>query len=120
MHIYSKHQERDQAPQPGMVESNLVEQSTAPTPPAPVADVGEISPLIPQGLKDLMIQSGVTQDELMTAIYMTNVYPIATPVEAIAPDYWNYLITEWDKVYKAIEVNVRIDEQLPFEMKEGE
>ena len=113
-------QEPVQGPQSGMVEPNPVEQSTAPTPPAPVADVGEISPLIPQGLRDLMIQSGVTQHELMTAIYMTNVYPIATPVEAIAPDYWNYLITEWDKVYKAIEVNVRIDEQLPFEMKEGE
>lgn len=66
--------------------------------------------------KDLMINSGVTQYELMTAIYMTNVYPVATPPESIAPDYWNYLITEWPKVYKAIEENVRVEAKPPFEM----
>lgn len=108
-------QELPQEPGPGMMGLNPVERPEAPQTQSTV-EVGEISPVIPQGLKDLMINSGVTQYELMTAIYMTNVYPVATPPESIAPDYWNYLITEWPKVYKAIEENVRVEAKPPFEM----
>ncbi|HFI0698663.1 TPA: ATP-binding protein [Streptococcus suis] len=84
---------------------------TQPTQPAPTSD---ISPLIPQSLRDLMIGSKVTQDEVLQATYVNGIYPLGTQVEAIDAGYWEYMVTVWDKVLNVINTKVRTNPEMPF------
>ncbi|MGU7859879.1 ATP-binding protein [Streptococcus suis] len=84
---------------------------TQPTQPAPISD---ISPLIPQSLRDLMIGSKVTQDEVLQATYVNGIYPLGTQVEAIDAGYWEYMVTVWDKVLNVINTKVRTNPEMPF------
>ncbi|HEM6539962.1 ATP-binding protein [Streptococcus suis] len=79
--------------------------------PAPSSD---ISPLIPQSLRDLMIGSQVTQDEVLQATYVNGIYPLGTQVEAIDAGYWEYMVTVWDKVLNVINTKVRTNPEMPF------
>ncbi|CYU97178.1 ATP-binding protein [Streptococcus suis] len=81
------------------------------TQPAPISD---ISPLIPQSLRDLMIGSKVTQDEVLQATYVNGIYPLGTQVEAIDAGYWEYMVTVWDKVLNVINTKVRANPEMPF------
>ncbi|MFU2203617.1 ATP-binding protein [Streptococcus pluranimalium] len=73
-----------------------------------------INPLIPKALQDLMINSQVTEEELLQATYVNGIYPLGTAVEAIDPDYWDYVITVWDKVVAVVNEKVRVDPDIPF------
>lgn len=84
---------------------------TQPTQPAPTSD---ISPLIPQSLRDLMLGSKVTQDEVLQATYVNGIYPLGTQVEAIDAGYWEYMVTVWDKVLNVINAKVRTNPEMPF------
>lgn len=84
---------------------------TQPTQPAPTSD---ISPLIPQSLRDLMLGSKVTQDEVLQATYVNGIYPLGTQVEAIDAGYWEYMVTVWDKVLNVINTKVRTNPEMPF------
>lgn len=74
----------------------------------------DISPLIPQSLRDLMIGSKVTQDEVLQATYVNGIYPLGTQVEAIDAGYWEYMVTVWDKVLNVINTKVRTNPEMPF------
>ena len=76
--------------------------------------VNDISPLIPKALQDLMISNQVTQEEVLQATYVNNIYPLGTPVENIDPDYWNYMASVWDKVMVVINEKVRANPDIPF------
>ncbi|HEM5156806.1 TPA: AAA family ATPase [Streptococcus suis] len=84
---------------------------TQPTQPAPTSD---ISPLIPQSLRDLMTASQVTQEEVLQATYVNGIYPLGTQVEAIDAGYWEYMVTVWDKVLNVINTKVRTNPEMPF------
>ncbi|HEM3705066.1 TPA: AAA family ATPase [Streptococcus suis] len=73
-----------------------------------------INPLIPQSLRDLMIGSKVTQDEVLQATYVNGIYPLGTQVEAIDAGYWEYMVTVWDKVLNVINTKVRTNPEMPF------
>ncbi|CAM3408724.1 ATP-binding protein [Streptococcus pluranimalium] len=73
-----------------------------------------INPLIPKGLQDLMINSQVTEEELLQATYVNGIYPLGTAVEAIDPGYWDYVITVWDKVVAVVNEKVRTNPDVPF------
>ncbi|HFI0256492.1 TPA: ATP-binding protein [Streptococcus suis] len=78
------------------------------------APTSDISPLIPQSLRDLMIGSKVTQDEVLQATYVNGIYPLGTQVEAIDAGYWEYMVTVWDKVLNVINTKVRTNPEMPF------
>ncbi|HEL2164420.1 TPA: AAA family ATPase [Streptococcus suis] len=84
---------------------------TQQTQPAPTSD---ISPLIPQSLRDLMTASQVTQEEVLQATYVNGIYPLGTQVEAIDAGYWEYMVTVWDKVLNVINTKVRTNPEMPF------
>lgn len=90
------------------VQESVLAKSTQ---PAPISD---ISPLIPQSLRDLMIGSKVTQDEVLQATYVNGIYPLGTQVEAIDAGYWEYMVTVWDKVLNVINTKVRTNPEMPF------
>ncbi|HFR3844673.1 ATP-binding protein [Streptococcus suis] len=87
------------------------ESVTTPTQSEPTSD---ISPLIPQSLRDLMLGSKVTQDEVLQATYVNGIYPLGTQVEAIDAGYWEYMVTVWDKVLNVINTKVRTNPEMPF------
>ncbi|MDW8725834.1 ATP-binding protein [Streptococcus suis] len=89
-------------------------QEAVPTQPTQPAQASDISPLIPQSLRDLMIGSKVTQDEVLQATYVNGIYPLGTQVEAIDAGYWEYMVTVWDKVLNVINTKVRTNPEMPF------
>lgn len=93
-------------PQPGTMGPNHVErpEEVKQEQTEPIA----ISPVIPQGLRDLMIISQVTQEEVLQATYVNGIYPAGTPVENIDAGYWEYMITVWEKVVEVIKTKVRV------------
>ncbi|HFR3586835.1 TPA: ATP-binding protein [Streptococcus suis] len=101
------------AHEPAHVTQEQVQESvpTQLTQPAPTSD---ISPLIPQSLRDLMIGSKVTQDEVLQATYVNGIYPLGTQVETIDAGYWEYMVTVWDKVLSVINTKVRTNPEMPF------
>ncbi|NQG19388.1 ATP-binding protein [Streptococcus suis] len=119
-HIFSTQMEAQPAPaqeQPAHEPAHAVQEQvqesvlTQPTQPAPTSD---ISPLIPQSLRDLMTASQVTQDEVLRATYVNGIYPLGTQVEAIDAGYWGYMVTVWDKVLNVINTKVRTNPEMPF------
>jgi hypothetical protein len=94
-------------------------KETVPSQPVQQAPTQDISPLIPQSLRDLMTASQVTQDEILQATYVNGIYPLGTQVEAIDAGYWEYMVTVWDKVLNVINTKVRANPDLPFTV-EGE
>ncbi|HEM2714255.1 TPA: AAA family ATPase [Streptococcus suis] len=119
-HIFSTQMQAQPAPvqeqpahEPAHAAQEQVQESVPaqPTQPAPTSD---ISPLIPQSLRDLMIGSKVTQDEVLQATYVNGIYPLGTQVEAIDAGYWEYMVTVWDKVLNVINTKVRTNPEMPF------
>lgn len=89
-------------------------QEAVPTQPTQSTPTSDISPLIPQSLRDLMTTSQVTQDEVLQATYVNGIYPLGTQVEAIDAGYWEYMVTVWDKVLNVINTKVRTNPEMPF------
>ncbi|MGT2833388.1 hypothetical protein Javan249_0016 [Streptococcus phage Javan249] len=112
-HIFASQTQTQTGPAQGQIahEPVHVDQPTTMSTPNQTTD---ISPLIPKALQDLMIGSQVSQDELLQATYVNGIYPLGTTVEAIDPDYWEYVITVWDKVVAVVNEKVRVNPDLPF------
>lgn len=89
-------------------------KEAVPSQPVKSAPTQDISPLIPQSLRDLMTANQVTQDEILQATYVNGIYPLWTQVEAIDAGYWEYMVTVWDKVLNVINTKVRANPDLPF------
>ena len=89
-------------------------KEAVPSQPVKSAPTQDISPLIPQSLRDLMTANQVTQDEILQATYVNGIYPLGTQVEAIDAGYWEYMVTVWDKVLNVINTKVRANPDLPF------
>ncbi|HEM5625964.1 TPA: ATP-binding protein [Streptococcus suis] len=119
-HIFSTQMEAQPAPvqeQPAHEPAHAVQervQESVPTQLTQPAPTSDISPLIPQSLRDLMIGSKVTQDEVLQATYVNGIYPLGTQVEAIDAGYWEYMVTVWDKVLNVINTKVRTNPEMPF------
>ncbi|MFM0761335.1 ATP-binding protein [Streptococcus suis] len=114
-HIFSTQTQAQPAPvqeQPAHVEQPT--QMLGADQTAQSAPTSDISPLIPQSLRDLMIGSKVTQDEVLQATYVNGIYPLGTQVEAIDAGYWEYMVTVWDKVLNVINTKVRTNPEMPF------
>ncbi|HFI0700785.1 TPA: ATP-binding protein [Streptococcus suis] len=107
-HIFSTQTQASPAPVQEQV------QESVPTRPTQSAPTSDISPLLPQSLRDLMIGSKVTQDEVLQATYVNGIYPLGTQVEAIDAGYWEYMVTVWDKVLNVINTKVRTNPEMPF------
>lgn len=106
----------ESAPAPVGQEQTKEAVPSQPDQPAPTQD---ISPLIPQSLRDLMTTFQVTQDEVLQATYVNGIYPLGTQIEAIDAGYWDYMVTVWDKVLNVINTKVRANPEVPFTV-EGE
>lgn len=106
----------ESAPAPVGQEQTKEAVPSQPDQPAPTQD---ISPLIPQSLRDLMTTFQVTQDEVLQATYVNGIYPLGTQIEAIDAGYWDYMVTVWDKVLNVINTKVRTNPEVPFTV-EGE
>ncbi|MFH6650385.1 ATP-binding protein [Streptococcus suis] len=119
-HIFSTQTQAQPAPvqeQPAHEPAHAVQervQEVVPTQPTQSTPTSDISPLIPQSLRDLMIGSKVTQDEVLQATYVNGIYPLGTQVEAIDAGYWEYMVTVWDKVLNVINTKVRTNPEVPF------
>lgn len=119
-HIFSTQTQAQPAPvqeQPAHEPAHAVQeqvQEVVPTQPTQSTPTSDISPLIPQSLRDLMIGSKVTQDEVLQATYVNGIYPLGTQVEAIDAGYWEYMVTVWDKVLNVINTKVRTNPEMPF------
>lgn len=94
----------------------------APQPfPSPVDDVplpepqpdfspdqrGEIPPVVPQGLADLMRNDGVSYEEIMQVIYVGGFMPQDTPTENVPIDLWNYLASNWASALGLLKTQIR-------------
>ncbi|HEL1602064.1 TPA: ATP-binding protein [Streptococcus suis] len=119
-HIFATQTQSQSAPvqeQPAHEPAHAVQeqvQEAVPTQPTQSTQTSDISPLIPQSLRDLMIGSKVTQDEVLQATYVNGIYPLGTQVEAIDAGYWEYMVTVWDKVLNVINTKVRTNPEMPF------
>lgn len=80
-------------------------------PPAPaVKNEAFIPPCIPKELRDLMILSGVTVDELKATC--TKSYPIDTPIENYDPNFFlAKIVPSWEKVVALVEKQRAIKKQ---------
>lgn len=87
------------------------EPVTPPASPAPaVKNESFIPPCIPKELRDLMILSGVTVDELKATC--TKSYPIDTPIENYDPNFFlAKIVPSWEKVVALVEKQRAIKKQ---------
>lgn len=54
-------------------------------------------PAIPKAVLDMMNKDGVSLAELRQAVADAGIYPIDTEFENYAPEFFNYLVTDWNK-----------------------
>lgn len=115
--------EPEQAPPPKPAPENdrtvLPFPSQAPEPPSsPAAPVPEEPPLddgIPRALKDLMLQSGVTETEIQEAVAFRGYFPRGTPIVNYGDAFiQGVLISAWPDVYQMILGMRKDNEATPF------
>ena len=63
----------------------------------------EIPSVIPQSLKDLMLQNSVTPKMLQDVAFKKGHFPQDTPIENFPQEYWAFMVTNWADVLKSIE-----------------
>ena len=64
-----------------------------------------IPDIIPQALKDLMLQNSVTTEELQKMAFSRGHFPEDTPVENFPQDYWNFIVSKWKETMEVINQN---------------
>lgn len=67
----------------------------------------EIPATVPRSVADLMLNDGVSVDEIMQVIYQGGFMPVDTPLENIPQDLWNYLSTNWDSAMNLLRTKIR-------------
>jgi len=74
--------------------------------------VPELSPSIPQSLRDLMMQSGVSEEEIQVVVSKKGYYPMDTPISNYDPSFVDgVLVGAWQQVYGMVE---EFRKSLPF------
>ena len=72
----------------------------------------ELDPAIPQSLRDLMQQHGVSQEEIQAVVSQKGYYPLETPIANYDPSFIDgVLVSAWQQVYGMVEEFRR---SLPF------
>lgn len=98
-----------------------VEQPTAPLTPEPSQIVPnvpnpppvQLNPGIPQSLKDLMLQNGVSEQEIQIVVSGKGYYPQDTPIVNYDPGFIDgVLVAAWQQVYGMV-LDLR-EKNLPF------
>lgn len=89
---------------PGHIEPQVVD-------PEPSNTV-ELNPLIPQALRDLMIQNNISEEEIQVVVGKKGYYPMDTPITNYDPNFINgVLIGAWAQVFGMV---VEFRKSLPF------
>lgn len=97
-------------PAPAVEQSNQVEQTPSANDGA--QDKPELSFNIPQSLRDLMIQSNVSEEEIQVVVSQKGYYPQDTPIANYDPSFINgVLVGAWQQVYGMVE---EFRKNLPF------
>lgn len=79
---------------------------------SPETDTAELSPMIPQSLRDLMIQNNVSEEEIQIVVSQKGYYPMDTPIINYDPGFVEgVLVGAWPQVYGMI---VEFRKSLPF------
>ena len=66
--------------------------------PAPPGN--ELPACVPKSLADLMHAEGMTVPDLQAVIYRAKCYPADTPLENMAPEFFDYLVSIWPQAVK--------------------
>jgi hypothetical protein len=83
----------------------------APTTPSPINTV-QLNPMIPQALRDLMIQNNVSEEEIQVVVSQKGYYPMDTPIANYDPSFIaGVLVGAWQQVYGMVE---EFRKSLPF------
>ena len=79
--------------------NQVVEQSPVQNAP-PVTNTVELNPMIPQSLRDLMMQNGVSEEEIQIVVSNKGYYPMGTPILNYDPGFIDgVLVGAWQQVY---------------------
>lgn len=104
--IKSESTQTQQVPLPE--EPPVIEDEPEPEEAKPAPEfTEEIPSSIPQSLADLMTVNHVTVDEIMQVIYVGGFMPQGTPLENVPAELWGHLASNWDKVLKMLETQIR-------------
>jgi hypothetical protein len=98
-----------QQQQPTQVPEQQIQQpavSTAPT------NTVQLNPMIPQSLRDLMSQNGVSEEEIQVVVSQKGYYPMDTPITNYDPSFIEgVLVGAWQQVHGMV---VDFRKSLPF------
>lgn len=98
-------------PDTGIIEQPVNEQPPVQNVP-PVTSTVELNPMIPQSLRDLMIQHNVTEEEIQIVVSNKGYYPMGTPISNYDPGFIEgVLVGAWQQVYGMV---VEFRNSLPF------
>lgn len=79
---------------------------------APTTGTVELNPAIPQALRDLMMQNGVSEEEIQIVVSQKGYYPQDTPITNYDPSFINgVLVGAWQQVFGMIQ---EFRKTLPF------
>ena len=89
-----------------VVEKSPVQNGT------PVTNTVELNPMIPQSLRDLMVQNNVSEEEIQIVVSNKGYYPMGTPILNYDPGFIDgVLVGAWQQVYGMV---VEFRNSLPF------
>lgn len=102
-------QQPTQVPTPTQSTQPVVD--TVPTNSAP-SNTLELNPMIPQALRDLMMQNNVSEEEIQVVVSQKGYYPMDTPIINYDPSFINgVLVGAWQQVHGMV---VEFRKSLPF------
>ncbi len=122
-HIFNEQPAQAQQPEPVQQaepqpsgNTGQLQQQPAPQPEqqqqAPVEQPKELDPSLPQALRDLMTQNGVSEEEIEVVVAQKGYFPMGTPIVNYGQDFiGGVLIAAWDQVFTMVQ-DFRKD--LPF------
>ncbi|MED4206569.1 ATP-binding protein [Neobacillus mesonae] len=88
-----------------------VVDTAPPTQPASTNAV-ELNPMIPKSLRDLMIQNGVSEEEIQVVVSQKGYYPQDTPIANYDPGFIDgVLVAAWPQVFGMV---IEFRKTLPF------
>ncbi|MBS4198588.1 ATP-binding protein [Bacillus sp. FJAT-49732] len=107
--VVQQQQEPIQQTQPIVEPTQPVQQQ--PMQNAPTSTV-ELNPAIPQSLRDLMIQSNVSEEEIQVVVSRKGYYPMETPINNYDPSFIDgVLVGAWPQVFGMVQ---EFRKTLPF------
>lgn len=99
---------------PPVQQQTQQETKTYVEPPAPKTQesVSNLNPAIPASLRDLMLQNGVSEEEIQAVVGKKGYYPMDTPITNYDPNFIEgVLVGAWQQVYGMV---VEFRTSLPF------